>query len=255
MALFDFLSRKKEPLPLPYTTDIHSHILPGVDDGSPNVETSLFLVENMAKWGIKQAIATPHVTEGKFENTPDILDPALEELQSAVASAGIGIDIIRSSENRIDDFFRQQLQAGLITTFPNNYILVENSFMQEAIMLDKFLFDLKVNGFHPILAHPERYFYYHEQPERYSQLHRAGNLFQVNILSLAGAYGREEKRAAEKLIEKGFVDFLATDLHSPYHVEIIDAYLRTKDARRHFEALTGRLLNDRLFTPRPTTHS
>lgn len=250
MALFDFLSRKNEPIQLPYTTDIHSHILPGVDDGSPDVDTSIFLVQNMVKWGISNIIATPHITEGSFQNTPDILDPALEELQEAVKKAAIDVRISRSSENRLDDFFCRQLQAGLITTFPNRYLLVENSFLQEPIMLDKFLFDLKVAGYNPILAHPERYFYYHAiSPERYTQLHRAGNLFQVNILSLAGAYGREEKRAAEKLIEKGFVDFLATDLHSPRHVEIIDAYLRTKDARRHFEALTGRLLNDRVFIP------
>ncbi len=247
MSLFDFISRKKEPVQLPYSTDIHSHILPGVDDGAPDIDTSVFLAQSMAKWGIRHAITTPHVSE-RFENTPDILDPALDELKKSIRESGVDIRISRSSENRIDDYFYRLLHSGLITPFPSNYLLVENSFYQEPIMLDKFLFDLKMSGYNPIIAHPERYHYYHSgTPDRYRQLHRAGNLFQINILSLAGAYGKDEKRAAEKLIENELVDFLATDLHSPFHVEIIDSYLRSKDARRHFSALAGRLLNDRLF--------
>lgn len=250
MTIFNIFSRKRDPIQLPYTTDIHSHILPGVDDGSPDVDTSLYLVNSMAKWGLRHIIATPHVSE-TFENTPDILDPALEELQDAVLKTGLDIQISRSSENRIDDTFRSQLKSGLITTLPNNYLLVENSFFQEPWLLDKFLFDLKMDGYHPILAHPERYFYYHTiSPERYAQLHRAGNLFQINILSLAGAYGKDEKRAAERLIEKDFVDFLGTDLHNKAHVDIINSYLCSKDAVRHFSALKDRILNDKVFTPR-----
>lgn len=250
MSIFNFISHKREPIQFPYTTDIHSHVIPGVDDGAPDLTAAIFLVRNMAKWGIKHIIATPHVSDG-FENTPDILDTALEKLQNAVSNSEINISISRSSENRIDDIFRELLKSEQITPFPNNYLLVENSFLQEPWQLDKFLFDLKLDGYNPILAHPERFFYYYAiSPERYDQLHQAGNLFQVNILSLAGAYGKDEKRAAEKLIEKGYVDFLATDLHNPHHVEIIDAYLRSKDARRHFAALYGRLLNDRLFAPR-----
>ncbi len=248
MALFSFLSRKSDPIQLPFKTDIHCHIVPGVDDGSPDVETSAELVKRMNGWGIERIIATPHVTEASFENTPDILDPALEELQEELKRRGMNIPVTRSSENRIDDFFREQLAAGLITTFPNNYILVENSFIQEPWQLDQFLFDLKIKGFKPILAHPERFFYYFsEKPERYDELHNAGNLFQVNVLSLAGAYSKAEKRTAERLIEKGYVDFLGTDLHNHRHADIIDDYLRSKDARRHFEALSGRLLNDVVF--------
>lgn len=250
MELFKYFSKKNDPIQLPYTTDVHSHVLPGVDDGSQDVESSLFLLRNMEKWGIRHAIATPHVAEG-FPNTADILDTALETLQAEIAKTDMAIKVSRSSENRIDDFFRRQLEAGEIKTLPNNYILVENSFLQEPWQLDQFLFDLKIKGYNPILAHPERFFYYHSvSPVRYDQLHRAGNLFQINVLSLAGAYGRDEKKAAEKLIEKGYVDFLGTDLHTPRHVEIIDAYLRSKDARRHFQMLAGKLLNDRVFAVR-----
>ena len=248
MALFSFLSKKSEPVRFPFRTDIHCHIVPGVDDGSPDVGTSVELVKRMQNWGVERIIATPHITESTFENTPDILDPALSELQDALVTAGMNLDLSRTSENRIDDFFRAQLAGGQITPFPNNYILVENSFIQEPWQLDQFLFDLKIQGFNPILAHPERYFYYFdEHPERYDQLHRAGTLFQVNVLSLAGAYTKKEKRTAEKLIEKGYVDFLGTDLHNFRHADAIDEYLTTKDARRHFQALEGRLMNDWAF--------
>lgn len=248
MALFSFLSKKSEPVKLPFTTDIHCHLLPGVDDGSPDVETSIELVRRMGEWGIKRIIATPHITEGTFQNTPDILDPALEELETGLQKAGIDMPLSRASENRIDDFFREQLSVGQITTFPNKYILVENSFIQEPWQLDQFLFDLKIQGYRPILAHPERYHYYFEEhPERYDAIHRAGTLFQINVLSLAGAYSKVEKRVAEKLIEKGYVDFLGTDLHNFRHADAIDAYLHTKDARRHFAALEGKLMNDKAF--------
>ena len=113
MSLFNIFS-KKEPIQLPFATDIHCHILPGVDDGSPDVETSVSLVERMQTWGIRRIIASPHVTEATFENTPDILDPALDELQTELARRGNDIPVSRSSENRIDDFFREMLSKGMI---------------------------------------------------------------------------------------------------------------------------------------------
>lgn len=163
MAFFSFLSRKSEPARLPFRTDIHCHILPGVDDGSPDVETSVELVKRMRNWGLDRIIATPHITEATFPNTPDVLDPALHELEDALKNAGVDVELSRASENRIDDFFRSELAAGQITTFPNRYILVENSFIQEPWQLDQFLFDLKIQGYNPIMAHPERFHYYFEE--------------------------------------------------------------------------------------------
>lgn len=247
MSILSIFSKKKEPVKLPFTTDIHCHILPGVDDGSPDVQTSVALVERMQQWGINRIIASPHVTESTFENTPDILDPALEELQTALAARGNCIEVLRSSENRIDDYFRELLSKGLIQTMPGDYILVECSFIQEPWQIDQFLYGLKIKGLRPILAHPERYFYYHGRDNhRYTQLHDSGTLFQINVLSLAGAYGKIEKKVAEELIARGYVDFLGTDLHNMRHADIIDQYLTTSDARKHFKALEGKLMNERV---------
>lgn len=247
MSLFSIFN-KKGAIELPFTTDIHCHILPGVDDGSPDVDTSIALVERMQKWGIKRIIASPHVTESSFENTPDILDPALEQLQNELAKRGNNISVSRSSENRIDEFFLDLLAKGQIKPLPNNYLIVECSFIQEPWHIDQILYDIKIKGYKPIIAHPERYFYYHgRNNDRYTQLHDSGTLFQINVLSLAGAYGKPEKKVAEELIEKGYVDFLGTDLHNYRHADIIDKYLTTSDARKHAKALQGHLLNDQLL--------
>lgn len=248
MSLFSIFSRKHEPAALPFAVDVHCHILPGVDDGSPDTETSVALVERMKGWGIRRIIATPHLTECTFENTPETLDPALETLRKALDEKGVDIELIRASENRIDDYFREQFEAGNITPMPGGYLLVENSFIQEPWQLDQYLYDLRIKGFRPILAHPERYFYYHDKGnKRYAELHRAGTLFQINLLSLAGAYGKAEKKVAEQLIQGGMADLIGTDIHTLRHADLIDAYLTSSDARRHFELIGGRLMNDRLF--------
>ena len=247
MSVFSIFSKKKEPVTLPVTTDIHCHILPGVDDGSPDIATSVQLVERMQQWGIKRIIASPHITESTFENTPDILDRALGELQDELTRRGNDLVLSRSSENRIDDYFRAMLDKGMITPMPDDYLLVECSFIQEPWEMDRFLYDLKIKGYRPVLVHPERYFYYHgHNGARYAHLHDSGTLFQINVLSLAGAYGKTEKKMAEELIARGYVDFIGTDLHNSNHADIIDRYLTTSDARRHFAALTPRLLNDRI---------
>lgn len=234
--MFNLFSAKRKPQQLLFHTDIHCHIVPGVDDGSPTVETSLELLERMHSWGLRRIIATPHMTQDTFENTPDILDPALQSLQDAAAGPFPDMEITRSCEHRIDDFFISQLEKGLILPFPGNFILVENSFVQEPWNLDQMLFDLHIKGYHPIMAHPERFRYYQANRERYKQLHNAGNLFQINLLSLSGYYGKSTKQQAEWLINEGLVDFIGTDLHHHRHADSIEAYLSSRDYRRLAES-------------------
>ena len=124
--------------------------------------------------------------------------------------------------------------------------MIENPFVAEAWFIDQVIFDLQVKGFTPILAHPERYTYYFKNRERYHALHAAGAKFQVNLLSLASAYGKEQHEVAEYLISKNLVEFLGTDLHNMYHADIIDDYLRSKHAAAHFAALSNKLQNDKL---------
>lgn len=246
--MFNFFSRKaKEPIEFCFNTDIHCHIVPGVDDGSPDAKTSGDLVERMQKWGIKRIFASPHVTQYTFENSPETIEPAMAELKAELDARGNGIEVGHSAEYRIDDLFSSILGKGNLMTLPGNYLLIENPFVQEPWNLDELVFDLQVKGFRPILAHPERYLYWANKKKRYVDLHHAGLMFQINILSLAKAYGKEECKIAEYLIKEGMASFAGTDLHRASHADIIDKYLTGSEARAHMADLGNQLLNDTAF--------
>lgn len=246
--MFDFFHKQKSSADaLFYHTDMHCHLVPGIDDGQQEAGNASKLVERQREWGFTRVFATPHVTQDTFENTPETIEPAFEKLCRAVADRGVDIELHHSAEYRLDGFFQEQLAAGNLRPFPNGYLLVENSFVQEAWNLDATLFDLKLKGYKPILAHPERYGYYFAKPERYRQLKESGTLFQINLLSLAGHYGKGQRKMAEELIDKGWVDFIGTDMHNDSHCASIDAYLRTKDFARLEKRLGDHLLNDTAF--------
>ena len=246
--MFNFFKKKTQEKPqLFFHTDIHCHLVPGIDDGQKDADSAADLVAHEKSWGIERIICTPHITQDTFENTPETIIPAFNKLREAVDKAGVDIRLDYSAEHRIDGFFLDQLEKGVVRPMPNNYLLVENSFIQEAWNLDQTLFDITLKGFKPILAHPERYSYYFDKPQRYEQLHSSGILFQINLLSLAGYYGKNEKKIAEMLIDKGLVDLLGSDMHNHRHCEAIEAYTGSKDSNRHARLLTGRLLNDSVF--------
>ena len=241
--MFNFFS-KKTPEKLWFATDIHCHIIPGIDDGSPSAEKSVELVENMQAWGIERIFASPHVTQGSFPNTPETIAAARKKLQDALDAKGNPLQLDNSAEYRLDDLFAEQRDKGILLTLPGNRLLVENSFIQEPMGFDNLLFELQVSGFRPILVHPERYYYYYSDPDRYRAIHNAGVEFQNNPLSLSGYYGKDEKRIAEKLIDMGLVDYVGTDLHGRRHVDSINAYLGSRDFRRHRAALENVIKND-----------
>ena len=157
--MFDFFKKKKAVAEtLFFHTDIHCHLVPGIDDGQKVASEAAALVEREKSWGI---LCTPHITQDTFENTPEIISGAFAKLQGAVAErGGEGISLDCSAEHRLDPYFLSELEAGHIRPFPNGYLLVENSFIQEMWNMDQTLFDLAVKGYKPVLAQPERYRYY-----------------------------------------------------------------------------------------------
>jgi len=241
--MFSFFS-KKAPVKLWFSTDIHCHILPGIDDGSPNAERSVELIERMQQWGIQRIFASPHVTQGSFCNTPETIAAARVCLQQALDERDNKLVLGNSAEYRLDDLFAEHREKGILLTLPGNRLLVENSFVQEPLSFDNLLFSLQVDGFRPILVHPERYYYYYSTPERYRAIHNAGVEFQINLLSLSGYYGKDERRIAEKLIDMGLVDYIGTDLHGHRHADSIDAYLGSRECKRHRAALENMVKND-----------
>lgn len=233
-----FKSKPSEPAKLCFETDIHCHIVPGVDDGAKTVESAADLVERMQRWGIKRIVASPHVTRDTFENNSANLDPALARLRAELKKRGNNIEVSHAAEYRIDDLLSERMEANDLMTYPGGkYILIENSFLQEPWNLDQIVFDLQVRGLQPIMAHPERYSYYHNDIKRYHRLREAGLKMQINMLSLADGYGPSEAKMARRLIKEGLVDFIGTDLHNTRHADKIDAYLLTRQAHADMDAL------------------
>lgn len=243
--MFPFFHSRELP-ELFWHTDIHSHVCPGIDDGSPSPEKSVMLVEAMAGFGFTRMIVTPHVTDETFPNTPDVLADSYRLLTEACREAGLPMQFGLSAEYRIDDMLLSLLGEKNVRPLPGGYLLVENSWLQEPPFLDDFLFQCSSTyGYRPVLAHPERYRYYRRTPQRYKELHDKGVLFQVNLLSLAGHYGREERETARWLLERDMVSFIGSDLHRMGHIEAIRDYLCSR-AYRALEAKSSLILNDKL---------
>ncbi len=231
--MFEFFKRNKGTDHLFFQTDVHSHMCPGIDDGARNTRHALGLIEQMHELGIRKMIITPHVTDETFPNTPEIISKAFDKISNAVSSVGMDMQLDYSAEYRIDDLLFTYLKEGIVRPMPNDYILVENSWIQEPFGLDSFLFNLQSEyGLKPILAHPERYQYYQPEKNRYKMLNELGILFQVNLLSLSGYYGKPSKQVAEWLLDNNYVDFIGSDLHHSAHIEAIKRYINTKDYKK-----------------------
>ena len=247
MGLFDFL-HKKQPTEkkLFYNTEVHCHILPGVDDGARDVETSVALVKEMQKMGIERIITTSHVTESTFENTPETIKSAYDELNNALVAEGVDVKIHYSAEYRMDEYFLKQFDDKKLLPFPEDYILIENSFFQPFWEIKELIFDLQLKGYTPILAHPERYMYYHKTPQIYKELHETGCLFQVNLLSLSGYYYPQVKEMAWKLLDQGYVDLIGSDMHHIKHAQHIYEYIGTKEYRK-LEQKAQAIINNKIL--------
>ncbi len=198
--------------------DMHSHLLPGIDDGAKDMEDSLFLIGELKSLGYREIITTPHIHYEYYPNTKEIILSKLEDLKEELVNRKIDIEISASAEYFIDEHFEELLDSGELLPFKNNYLLVEQSFFAETPGIDEILFKIQTKGFQPILAHPERYTYWGNHFERYEQLKEQGVLLQVNLLSLSGNYGKTVQKIAHRLIENNMVSFLGTDLHNSNHI-------------------------------------
>ncbi|NCD68176.1 tyrosine-protein phosphatase [Mucilaginibacter agri] len=203
--------------------DMHSHVLPGIDDGAQTVEESIVLIRKMMELGIKKIIATPHVMVDMYRNTPETIAAALKILKDKLAEEQIEIDISAAAENLFDEGFEQRIDEGTVMTMGDNYVLFELSFVSKPPHIIEIIQKMRSKGYQPILAHPERYSYL--TMEDYSQIREWGALLQVNTNSVTGYYGVAAKAAAEQLIDAEMVDFISSDMHHPRHAEAFEKAL------------------------------
>ena len=218
--LFRKSSSHTTPFPFDQVkVDMHSHILPGIDDGSPNLETSLELVRGLAELGYQKLIATPHIMWDMYRNTPAIVHEKRDLLREAVRKEGIEVEIEAGAEYFLDEHVEELLREKQpLLTIQGNKVLTEFSMAFPSLNIKELVFNLQMEGYQPIIAHPERYVYLQRNKEFYDELRDAGCLFQLNLLSVAGYYGRTVQELAQYLLKQGYYDLVGTDLHHDSHL-------------------------------------
>ena len=220
---------------------MHSHLIPGIDDGVKNLSESVDLARRMYQLGYKKLVTTPHIQHDFFRNTPEIILSGLERVRKALKTENIPLEIHAAAEYLLDDGFEEKAAKGNLLTFSERYILVELSYFNPHPNLKTFIFNLQVEGYKVILAHPERYTYWFSDFSKFEDLKDRGLFFQVNLVSLAGFYPEPVKKMAEKLMEKGMVEFVGSDMHNTGYMIALEKSLKEKSLVKLAES--GKLLN------------
>lgn len=221
--------------------DMHSHLLPGIDDGLGTIEESVAFIKELQQLGYKKLICTPHIISDIYPNTAAIITEKLDLVKAALMNEGVIIPIDTAAEYMVDPDMEKGVIAGdRLLTFGKNLILIEMSFVAPSPNIEQVIFQLRLKGIQPVVAHPERYGYYHHDFSHYERFIELGCLLQVNLLSLAGYYGKPVKTVAETLIKKRMVDLLGTDMHHMRHMEALKDLASRKDFYKMLEGINIR---------------
>jgi tyrosine-protein phosphatase YwqE len=238
--MFSFFKKNKaiQPLALDFIgADMHNHLLPGIDDGSPDLDASMHLLEGMAQLGFRAVYSTPHVLGDVHPNTPETIQNSYEQYLTRTAGKFPEIKTGFAAEYMVDYDFETITLASPLLCLPGNYVLIEMSYAVESPNLREVIFQLQTKGYKPILAHPERYPYYYRRFSVFELLTDAGTEMQINLLSLGGYYGRDAQLLAEKLIAAGWVNWVGTDMHHPKHLEALQQYAASARFIKKIEAI------------------
>jgi protein-tyrosine phosphatase len=236
--------KRKEPAVTgtPVVVDMHSHLLPGLDDGVRSFEEAADIIRQFQALGYRKLITTPHVMSDTYRNTPEIILNRLAELRHYLAEQNITMAVEAAAEYYLDEHLISMVEKNIpLLTLGDHYVLFETNFLTEPYHLKEFIFLLGVKGYHPVLAHPERYIYLQQDFSKAEDLIQRDVLFQINISSFTGYYSKGAQQTAEKLVDKGWVHFLGSDCHAISQAELV----RQAHTKRYFQkALTLPLLNN-----------
>jgi len=249
MGIFSNLFGKKGPELGPVDlgvlgADMHSHFIPGIDDGAPTLEASLELIRAMSELGYRKVITTPHVMSDGYKNTPAIILSGLQKVREAVREEGLPIEVEAAAEYYLDHELENKVTAGEVLTFGDKLLLFELPFLSEPHVLFSVVFAMQTQGYRPVLAHPERYAFWHTDISSAEKLKERGVLFQLNTVALMGAYGPGVRKAAEKYIDLGWYELLGSDCHKMDHIHAIRAALTEPYLHKLLDS--GRLMNPSL---------
>ncbi len=238
-------NKKSESSEYKLAVDIHSHLLPGIDDGSKTTYESIKMIKAYKEMGYKKLITTPHIMWHRYKNSSEIILEKLEYLRDALADHEVEIEIEAASEYYLDENFTKLLEKGDILTFGENYLLFEMSYTRAPKDLREIVFDIETAGYKPVLAHPERYIFMHDSFDEYEDLKELGVYFQLNLNSLAGQYSKNVQKIAMELADRGMVDFLGSDVHKLSQTETLKKVLASDTFQQIFEK--NEILNDTLL--------
>lgn len=223
MGLFSFFKSSPSTPDLSFIgTDMHNHILPALDDGSQNLENSVRYIKELQQLGYKKIICTPHVISDVHPNTPKTIGDAYALLKEQLKEQNLEIELGYGAEYMVNHEFDDILREGKILAFgAEKYVLIEMSYLAESLNIKEAIFELMVQGYKPILAHPERYNYYHYANDKIMEFVEVGCLLQLNLLSLTGYYGKQAKDTALWLMKQKVISFAGTDLHHDRHLSVL----------------------------------
>jgi protein-tyrosine phosphatase len=231
--MFGLFKKKDTPVTTTYESiavDMHSHVLPGIDDGAQNLEESIILINKMMELGIKKIIATPHIMADYYRNTAETIGNALAILKAELENQHIDIEIEAAAEHYFDETFEARVNNHKLMTMGDNYALFEFSFINQPPNFGEVIQRMKDLDYKPILAHPERYSYL--DIEQLRNIRDWGCSLQLNTISLTGYYGKETRKMAESLVDNDLVDFISSDMHHLRHAQAFKDALRTPYLQR-----------------------
>lgn len=232
LDIFNFIKKDKtiQDLDLSWMeVDMHSHLIPGIDDGSKSMEESITLIKRLKGYGLRKLITTPHVMSEYYKNSPETIMPGLARLKEALLEDNIDIEVEAAAEYFIDEMLMEKLKNGeKLLTIGENLVLVETGFMSKPLMLKEIFFDMEMHGYKPVLAHPERYQYLIQDKDFLYELIDRDIYFQINLLSLTGFYSKPIKNFAELLIDEGKIRFFGTDCHNHRYLDMLEMLPKSK---------------------------
>ena len=235
-SIFKQKPKLKEIIPNGYV-DIHSHILPGIDDGAETIKQSAELLQQLHSLGFSACIATPHINPGVWNNTPTIIKETFQQTRLNLEGSEKQILTHCASEYMLNDTFVETMASEPLMTLQGNYVLVELSYVNPPLALKEIIFEIRHKGYQPILAHPERYIYYHQNPKIYADLKNAGLLFQLNLLSTVGYYGPSVAKTADFLLKEEMINFVGSDIHHTKHAQAFSQKLTLTSEKQLQQAM------------------
>lgn len=243
--MFSIFNRKRRNNDLSWMrVDMHTHLLPGLDDGSTSVAESIDMMRRLQQQGIEQFYGTPHVQDDIYPNDVARIQSSYQQLQASPQLNGMHIDY--AAEYNVEKSMLKQVLSSPDTLLPlaDKYILLGMSYVSEDPLILPIVQKLLSIGYQPVLANVERYIYYHHDLSMLTKLRDMGCLFQVSLLSCYGYYGSKEKQVVKNLLDKGMIDLLATDVHYERHVKAIEHFVSKQDISGYF---ASKIKNEELF--------